>query len=240
MSYQPENAFILAAGKGTRLRPHTNDKPKPMVAVHDKPLIEHIIDKLTDEAVRNVTINTSYLGHVIENYFETTQPKATLKFSHENELLETGGGVKKALDTMQSKPFYLINGDAYWIDETPHNTALQQLNNIWDADKMDILLLLQPIHKMSATMGVGDYSISDTGRLTRSPNSEGDYMFTGIRITSPCVFNNTPDGAFSFLECMDAAQEKGRLYGIEYQGMWHHISTPDDLDSVNKLQRAAA
>ena len=234
MSNKPESAFILAAGKGTRLRPHTNDKPKPMVVVHNKPIIEHIIDKLSNANIQNITINTSYLGHLIESYF-TAHKKINLNFSHEDQLLETGGGVKKALSTMKNKPFYIINGDAYWIDKTRDNTALQLLENNWNANKMDILLLLQPVTKMSATKGVGDYHMNEDGQLKRSLDLTGNYMFTGIRITSPNVFDNTPDGAFSFLECMDTAQENGRLYGVNYQGAWHHISTPNDLNAVNNL-----
>lgn len=227
------SAFILAAGKGTRLRPYTDDKPKPMVEVHGKPLVSHIIDKLVTQSVDNITINTSYLGHVLEDYL-TTQDTPPLFFSHEDELLETGGGVKKALHTMNGEPFYLINGDAYWVDEKPNSSALKQLQGAWDNDSMDMMLLLQPISSMSLTGGVGDYRMDETSRLERAKDLNGEYMFTGIRIVHPRVFEGTPDGAFSFLECMDKAQEQGRLFGVSYEdGQWHHISTPQDLNAVN-------
>lgn len=230
------SAFILAAGKGTRLRPYTDDKPKPMVEVHGKPLVSLIIDKLVAQDVNNITVNTSYLGNVLEEYL-TAQDTPPLYFSHEDELLETGGGVKKALHTMNNEPFYLINGDAYWVDDAPEQSALQQLQDIWDNGKMDMVLLLQPISNMSLTDGVGDYHMDDKGRLTRAKDSSGKYMFTGIRITHPRVFDGTPDGAFSFLECMDNTQEQGRLFGVSYEnGQWHHISTPKDLDAVNASQ----
>lgn len=231
-SAPPKNAFILAAGKGTRLRPHTNNKPKPMVCVHDKPIIHHILDKLVDENIQNVTINTSYLGHVIEDYLGT-QITPPLYFSHEDELLETGGGVKKALHTMKDQPFFLINGDAFWVDPSTQDTALKQLIQTWDESAMDILLLLQPVDRMKLTQGVGDYHMSKTGQLTRAEKSSGDYMFTGIRIVHPRVFNDTPDGFFSFLECMDKAQGNSKLFGVSYNGDWHHISTPEDLENVN-------
>ena len=230
---KPNNAFILAAGKGTRLRPHTNDKPKPMVEVHGQPIITHIIDKLSAEKVSNITVNTSYLGKVLEDYL-THHQTPSLYFSHENELLDTGGGVKNALHTMKNQPFYLINGDAYWVDDSKENSALSQLYNVWDDSQMDILLLLQPQEIMTLTKGVGDYDMDGNGALTRTKDLSGEYMFTGIRIVHPRIFEQTPDAAFSFLECMDKAQENGRLHGVHYQeGIWHHISTPDDLNAVN-------
>lgn len=228
----PNDAFIMAAGKGTRLRPITDTIPKPMVAVNDKPILEHTLEKLRNEGVENVTINLFYLGDRIKNHFkDTSTPKIT--FSEETVLLETGGGAKKALNTMKNNPFFMINGDALWEDIDGQDTALKQLSTHWDASKMDILLLLQPTDKMQITQGVGDYNIAPNGQIKRTADLSGTHMFTGIRIVHPCVFNDTPDGAFSFLECMDKAEKEGRLYGVEYDGIWHHISTVEDLKAVN-------
>ncbi len=234
---KPVHAFILAAGKGTRLRPHTDDKPKPMVEVDGKPILEHTLEKLVKTGIKHVTINLFYLGDRVKNYFKD-YTATNITFSEETELLETGGGVKFALDTMEKKPFYLINGDALWTDKEGQN-ALDQLAEAWNSNKMDILLLLQPVNKMSVTKGVGDYNMDEDGRLTRTADGSGQYMFTGIRITKPSVLDNTPTGAFSFLKCMDNAQEAGTLYGIKHQGKWHHISTPDDLEAVNKVFSAS-
>ncbi len=228
----PEHAFILAAGQGTRMRPHTDDKPKPMVTINNKPILEHTLEKLENAGVKNVTINLYYLGDRIEKHFKDRQAPV-ITFSHETELLETGGGVKFGLHTMADKPFYLINGDAFW-DDTEELSALDQLAEAWDPDTMNILLLLQPASQMSSTKDVGDYNMTKDGRLTRTDDGSGQYIFTGIRITKPSALDNTPEGAFSFLECMDKAQEAGTLYGIEYKGEWHHISTPEDLDRVNE------
>ncbi len=231
-AYKPDQAFILAAGKGTRLRPYTDNTPKPMVRVDGKPILEHILDKLKEVDVKTVTINLFYLGEKIKSHFKSyTNP--TITFSEEEELLETGGGVKKAIHTMQGKPFYLINGDALWSnDNVP---ALQQLSDAWNPDVMDMLLLLQPTDPNTVSKNSGDYQMSDDGALTRTPDGSGSYMFTGIRITKPNVVEGMPEGAFSFLECMDKAQNQGRLYGIVYDGTWHHISTPQDLDEVNAI-----
>lgn len=230
---KPDHAFILAAGKGTRMRPHTNNIPKPMVLVNGKPILDHTLEKLENARVTNVTINLYYLGDRIQSYFkDRNSPKIT--FSQETTLLETGGGVKLGLHTMNNEPFYLINGDALWDDKAGENSALEQLKTDWNPDKMDILLLLQPLSNMAFTNGVGDYNIDKDGMATRTLDKSGSYMFTGIRIVNPDVLKNAPDGAFSFLECMDTAQENGRLYGTIYKGNWHHISTPEDLENINK------
>ena len=231
MSEKPDHAFILAAGQGTRLRPYTDDTPKPMVEINGRPILDYTLEKLKKAGISNVTINTSYLGDRIKNYTDTVQD-ITITLSSEEELLDTGGGVKKALANMKGKPFYLINGDALWTD-TPNLSALDNLAKKWQPDKMDILLLLQPVSAMTLTKGIGDYDMDDQGRAIRSKDKAGEYIFGGIRITKPNIFENTPDGAFSFLELMDKAEEQERLYGITHQGDWHHISTPEDLENVN-------
>lgn len=227
---KPDHAFILAAGKGTRLRPYTDNMPKPMVPVNGRPILDYTLDKLKNEGVTNVTINLNYLGDRIFNYLKNRKAP-TIHFSNETTLLNTGGGVKKALETMENKPFYLINGDAFWTDNG--KTALQRLADYWDPEAMDILLLLQPLDKMILTQGVGDYGLNKNGQAVRSLDKTGAYMFGGIRITKTDIFKGSPEGAFSFLQLMDKAQEQGRLYGLVHQGDWHHISTPEDLDRVN-------
>lgn len=230
--FKPTHAFILAAGKGTRLKPYTDAMPKPMVEINGRPIIAHIVDKLKEIGVQNITINLHHLGDRIKDYFKDwTSPQFI--FSEETELLETGGGVKLALHTMDNAPFFLINGDAFWEDKIGQESALMQLTKSWDPSKMDILLLLQKSNQMKLTKSIGDYNMKEDGVLTRTSDGSGQYMFTGIRITKPDVFASTRAGAFSFRDCMDKAQEQNRLYGVEYNGQWHHISTPQDLHNVN-------
>lgn len=227
-----ETAFILAAGKGTRLRPITDTIPKPMAKVLDKPLIQHIIQKLEADGINKIIINLFYLGHIIRKNLVDAKSQKII-FSEEQELLETGGGVKNALAFIGNKPFFLINGDAFWTDHKDIS-ALQRLENEWNSHRMDILLLLMPVTKMTLTRGVGDYNINEKGQATRTPDGSGQYMFTGIRVTKPDLFEDTPDGAFSYLEIMDRAEKKQKLYGLIHEGEWHHISTPADLDNVNR------
>ncbi len=230
--FKPDHAFILAAGKGTRLRPYTDDRPKPMVPVNGVPILDYILEKLEKSGVTKTTINLNYLGDRIEKHLED-RSSSTITFSNETVLLDTGGGVKKALHTMGRNPFYIINGDALWTDKG--ESALDRLAKNWNPEIMDILLLLQPVQNMTLTHGVGDYDLNEKGHAVRSLDRTGTYMFGGIRIAKPEVFENTPDNAFSFLSLMDKAQEQGRLYGLIHEGDWHHISTPEDLERVNAM-----
>lgn len=231
----PLNAFILAAGKGTRLRPYTDIMPKPMVPIAGRSIIKRTLQKLSDSGVQNVVVNLHHLAAVLEEHLKgVVQPNVIL--SHEEDLLETGGGVKKALHHFGDDPFYLINGDALWTDNG-HEPALSRLAQLWDAKKMDMLLLLQPIDTMTLTEGVGDYNLSDDGKAVRKADKSGNMMFAGVRIVKPALFDGSPDGAFSFLTLMDKAEANGRLFGVAHKGDWHHISTPGDLERVDELFR---
>lgn len=233
---KPDKAFILAAGKGTRLRPHTDTMPKPMVPIAGKSIIHRTLEKLAHENVAETVVNLYHLSPVLEEHLAgISTPRIIL--SHENDLLETGGGIKKALHHFGGEPFYIINGDALW-DEGNNGTALARLAQAWDDSKMDILLLLQPTSSMHMTGAVGDYTVDAQGRAKRSKDRSGDYMFAGIRIAHPRVFDGSPDGAFSFLSLMDKAESEGRLYAVIHEGNWYHISTPEDLAEVDAAFRA--
>lgn len=224
-------AMVLAAGFGTRLQPYTLTMPKPLVSVGDKPMLDHILDHLVTHGVTQVTINTHYLAKQIHRYI-TTRSTPDILISHEPEILETGGGIKKALHHFNNTPFYVISGDSVWLNAPHSKTALQTLDNAWNADIMDILILLQPVQTMHLTKGNGDYNILPDGRAVRSLDKTGTHMFTSIRINHPRIFDNTPNAPFSYLQCLDRAEEQGRLYAATFAGEWHHISTPEDLKAV--------
>lgn len=233
---RPDKAFILAAGMGTRLRPHTDRMPKPMVAIAGKSIIRRTLQKLADEGVSEAVVNTHHLAPVLEEHLRGIEsPRIVL--SPEETLLETGGGIKKALHHFEGKPFYILNGDALW-DEGTSGTALGRLAHDWDDGKMDILLLLQPVAAMNMTGAVGDYTVDGDGRAKRSITRDGDYMFAGIRIAAPRIFDGAPEGAFSFLSLMDKAEREGRLFAVIHDGGWYHISTPEDLAEVDAAFRA--
>ena len=229
--FKPDKAFVLAAGKGTRMQPYTKDKPKPMVEVGGKPLIDRTFDLLVADGIKHAVVNLHYFGNILEQHL-AKRKDVTIAFSKEAVLLDTGGGVRKGARVLGDEPFYVLSGDGFWTDG-PDKTALQRMAEKWDEDKMDILLLLQPVDRMILTKPVGDYDIDDDGRASRSHDKKGKYMFTSMRIMRPQAFRGTPEGPFSYLQMMDKAEEQGRLYAVIHDGAWEHISTPEDLDAVN-------
>ena len=224
-----DRAFILAAGFGKRLRPYTNDIPKPMVEVGNGAMIDQALDKLGAIGIRSCVINTHYKAEILQRHLQTRRrPEVIL--SHEPDLLDTGGGIKAAISHFDA-PFLVLSGDSVWEDAPGQNT-LETLAAYWDPARMDILILLQAIETMTLTHALGDYDLDEDGHAHRSINKTGRYMWTSIRINAPEIFGNAPDGPFSYLDLLDTAQAKGRLYGLVHHGEWHHISTPADLDAV--------
>jgi len=230
----PTKAFILAAGLGTRLRPATDHIPKPMAEVAGQSLITRTLDKLLEASVRDVTVNLHYLADVLKKHLEEYRAgkDLILHYSYEEELLDTGGGIRKVLPHFDDEPFYVIAGDALWQD-APGENALRRLAQHWDDKTMDVLTLLQPLETMRFTRGIGDYDLDEKACPLRRADKSGAYMWTNIRLNHPRIFKDQPEGVFSFLPLMDAAQETGRLQAMVHKGDWYHISTPEDLKHVN-------
>lgn len=225
-----DTAFILAAGKGTRMAPLTDHAPKPLVRLNGRPLLDYVFDHLRSTGVRHVVVNSFYLPDMVASYLDGVDG-FDIRRSHEDVLLETGGGLRNAAPLLGQSPFFMINGDAFWIDGG-QGAALATLEAAFLPDSMDIFLLLIPVSRMILTEGVGDYNIAPSGAAVRSKTKNGTHMFTGIRIVHPRILGAMRDGAYSFLQQMDEAEAAGRLFALEYSGDWHHISTPDDLKRV--------
>lgn len=230
----PQKAFILAAGLGTRLRPYTNEKPKPLVEVNGKSLLDRTLDHLTEVNISEIALNTHYLPDQIRN---AIQNRSEFKnhISYEEKLLDTGGGIKNMLQHFD-EAFFVLSGDGLW-ENAPDQNTLIAMAEVWNPDTMDILILLQPVNSMKLTQGIGDYTLDENGLPARSLDKTGEYMFTSMRINHPRIFKNTSHNAFSYLELLDKAQEQGRLHAFIHEGDWHHISTPQDLESVDKAYK---
>lgn len=232
----PEYAFILAAGLGKRLKPYTDQCPKPLVPVGGRPIIDHVLDRLVEAGVRVVTVNLHYRREMLEAHL-AQRTDIEIRLSIEDTLLDTGGGLKAGLAQMPElsadQPFYIVSGDSIWTD-APGRCALHDMATAWDANAMDLLLMLQPLERMVLTAGNGDYDMADDGRAVRSLGKNGGFVWTSVRLCTPALFDRTPDGAFSFLDLMDRAEKAGRLYGHIHHGVWHHITSADDLHRVDR------
>lgn len=225
-----ETAFIAAAGQGTRMAPLTDTLPKPLVRLGDRPILDYIFDHLRKSRISRVIVNACHHADKLESYLDTIhEPHITCV--REDPLLETGGGLANVRHLIGDKPFLMINGDAFWTDG-PDGAALERLGRSFNPDKMDILLLLIPVKNMHLTQGIGDYDFLEDGTIKRNRQKTGTHMFTGLRIIHPRILEGMKQGIYSFLEQMDEAESKGRLYGLEHDGIWHHISTPQDVDTI--------
>ncbi len=234
----PYKAFILAAGFGTRLRPYTDDKPKPMVEVNGRSLIYRTLDKLRTAKISEVVVNVHYKADILVqhlNNYTAQHGDIIIHISQESDILDTGGGVKNALHYFEDKPFYVIAGDNLWEDS--QISALERLAKVWDSSKMDILTLMQPLENMKLTKGVGDYDLLENGLVRRSIDKNGSYMWSNIRLNHPIIYKDVKSYKFSFLDIMDKCEAKGRFYALIHNGNWHHISTPEDLRSVDEYYK---
>jgi len=225
----PKVAMVLAAGLGLRLRPITATRPKPLVEVAGRSILDRVLDGLTGAGVERCVVNTHYLGHQIDAHL-AARPTPPVDLSHEEELLDTGGGINRALDALGPDPFFAVNADILW-DEGPGEPALSRLGQAFDAAAMDALLLLVPRERAVGYDGVGDFRLGADGRLARrGAAASAPFVFTGLQVLRPELFDGAPDGAFSLNLLYDRAIAAGRLFGLEHTGRWFHIGTPAGLD----------
>ncbi|MCW9035461.1 MAG: nucleotidyltransferase family protein [Alphaproteobacteria bacterium] len=223
----PKTAMVLAAGMGKRMRPITNIIPKPMVMVAGRTLLDRSLDRLEDVGVRTAVVNTHYLGDRIEQHLKKRKvPQIVL--SPEEDLLETGGGVKNALDKLGDEPFFVVNSDAMILNGS--QVALKRLAERWNPDEMDALLLLHSTVEAYGYDGTGDFEMDPLGTIVRKQERQiAPYLFTGIQILHPKVFEDTPEGPFSLNVIYTKLIEEGRLFGIDHDGEWFHVGTPEGL-----------
>ena len=227
MTSLPKKAMVLAAGRGIRMRPITDRTPKPMIPVDGRALVDHALDRLDAAGVELAVVNTHHLAEQIERHLAKRKTPAIV-ISREDELLETGGGVKKALGHFGDEPFWVVNADAFWLNGP--TDALGRMAAIWDESAMDGLLLLHSTVDAYGYAGRGDFNCDTDGRLTRRPELEvAPWLFTGIQVLKPQAFADTPDNAFSLNLVYDRLLEAERLYGVVHDGEWFHIGTPDGL-----------
>jgi MurNAc alpha-1-phosphate uridylyltransferase len=222
----PHTAMIMAAGLGKRMRPLTATKPKPLIEVAGKPLLDHVLEKLRSAGVRKVVVNVHYLADALEAHLASRQHGLEVVISDERKLLlETGGGLVKACPLIDCDPFLALNSDNLWIDG-PADT-LKLLASQWDDERMDALLLLVPLARARNHNGMGDFHMDRTGRLRRRERSHvAPFVFTGVQMVSKRLLRDAPDGPFSTNVLWNRAIEEGRCFGAVHQGLWFDVGTP--------------
>lgn len=225
----PKSAMVLAAGLGKRLRPITTSLPKPLVEVAGRPLILHTLDRLALAGVERAVVNLHYKPEMIEAVL-AGRARPRIELSREAELLETGGGVKKALPLL-GETFFAVNADVFWLDGA--SPALIRLAQSFDIERMDVLLLMQRAVGAIGYDGPGDYFIDALGAPRRRGEPEiAPYIYAGIQIIHRRLFDGVADNVFSLKKLYDRAEDAGRLGAIIHDGEWFHIGTPEGLEAT--------
>ncbi len=224
-------AMVLAAGMGTRMRHLTADRPKPMVPVLGRTLIDRTLDRVQETGIGEAVVNLHYRPEILRDHL-AMRPAPRIAFSDETGLLlETGGGVAKALPMLGDGPFMVVNSDNIWIGER----AFAPLTEAWDAAAMEALLLLVPIERAVGYGRAGDFSLDAEARLIRRGAApRAPFVFTGAQILSPALFRDVPEGPFSLNLVWDRAIAAGRACGIIHPGMWCDVGTPEGVTEAEE------
>jgi MurNAc alpha-1-phosphate uridylyltransferase len=222
----PSRAIVLAAGLGTRMRPLTNDRPKPLVEVRGKALIDHAIDRLVQAGVTFIVVNVHYRASMLKAHLAKRSDVEIIISDETEELLDSGGGIAKVLPIFEGEPFFTHNSDSIWVEGT--GRALDKLKARWNPDEMDALMLAAPTVTSVCYDGRGDFMMGADGRLTRVPEQRvAPFVWTGVQIVHPRLFENLPGKKFSLNILWNRAIESGRLFGQRLDGVWMHIDRPD-------------
>jgi len=237
MSIRPRTAMLLAAGYATRMRPLTDHTPKPLLPLGGRPLLEHALARLAEAGVETVVVNGFWQVERLAAHLQARAhlpPRTILR--REDALLETGGGVRAALPLLGDDPFFVVNGDAFWLDGP--RPALTRLAETFD-DDVDAVLLVHRTFQVHAEVGFGDFALDPWGRLRRRREREiVPYIFAGVQAIRPGLLAARPEGPFSMNLAWDRALERGRLRGVVHDGLWFHLSTPADLSEAETVLAA--
>ena len=236
MKQENMQAMILAAGFGKRMLPLTNKIPKPLAEVDKKPLLHHIIEKLFNDNIKDIVINTHHLSEEIKSSLKKKYKNA-FKIIYEDEILETGGGVLNAIKKKyvgDREPFFVLNGDIFWLEK--ESSIFEKLISNWDEKKMEVLVIIIKKECLFGYSGKGDFNLvvenKKLGRLEKSNDNE-QYVYTGLQLVHPRVFANINKKKFSFTEIFDYAIQNKTLYGLVDDRKWFHIGTTETLKKIN-------
>jgi N-acetyl-alpha-D-muramate 1-phosphate uridylyltransferase len=233
----PTTAMVLAAGLGTRLRPLTDDRPKALVEVGGKPLIDHVLDRLAGAGVERAVVNVHAFADRLEAHLAGRAHPAIVISDERAQALETGGGLKKAIPLLGGGPVWVANIDAVALGGG--GAALQALASAWAPQAMDVCLLLAPTETSIGFHESGDVFLGADGRVRfKDPGETAPYLYVGTHITDPAIVADGPQGPFSLLDVWRALARRGRVFGVAAGDLWMHVSDPAGRDLVEARLRA--
>lgn len=232
----PSTAMVMAAGLGKRMLPLTQDRPKPLVKLAGKALIDHCLERVAAAGVKRAIVNVHYLADMMEAHLAQHDHGLDIVISDERALLmETGGGLMQAKSMIDGDPFFCVNSDNLWTDSGEN--AFVRLANVWDEAKMDFLLLLIPTDKAHNHAGRGDFNLDEAGRITRHrPEQEwAPFVYTGIQLITKRVLVDAPEGPFSTNLFWERAIAAGRCFGLEHDGLWFDVGSPAAIPATEAI-----
>ena len=227
-----KKAMVLAAGYGTRLKPLTEQMPKPLVPVAGRPMVEYALDRLLAYGIEEVVVNVSHHKEQLMDYLSKFKA-LSFKISEEAAPLETGGGLKQALPLVGIEPLFSINSDILWFDE--NETALERLAQNWDGSKMDFLLLAQSKSKAVGHDKGEDHLFVKRENTIDWNEQEAPYIVAGIGIFHPRVLLTAPNGKFSVKILWHQALAQNRLFCLPHNGQWLQTGTIDDIKKAEEF-----
>ena len=221
-------AMVLAAGLGTRMRPLTLDRPKPLVEVAGRTMIDHCLDKLADAGVARAVVNVHHFPQMVKQHLAARTTPAVAISDESGQLLETGGGMIRAQPLLAADPFFCINSDNLWVDGP--QDVFRQLSEAWQPERMDALLLVVPHARAANHKGKGDFHMDTNGRLTlRRSGRIAPFIYSGIQLVSQRLLRDAPQGPFGTMVLWKRAMAQGRLYGVSHLGLWYEVGSPDAI-----------
>ncbi|MDZ4866287.1 MAG: nucleotidyltransferase family protein [Alphaproteobacteria bacterium] len=232
MAIKPTRGMVLAAGLGTRMRPLTNDRPKSLIVVAGRTLLDHAIDRFKDAGITTIIVNVHYKGQMVIDHLKKRTDVEIIIQDERDKLLDTGGALKKALPLFKGEPVFTYNSDSIWLESLGSN--LTRMAQRWDDAEMDCLMLMAPTFNSIGYEGRGDFTMDTLGRLTRrQPQRVTPFAWPGVQIIHPRLIERGTGDVFSTNRLWDLAIEQGRLFGIRLDGKWMHIGTPDAKDEAD-------
>lgn len=238
MTVTPHSAMVLAAGMATRMRPLTDTTAKPLLTLGGRTLLDHALDHLVVAGVETVAVNAYWHAGKVADHLSHRSPPPRTVLLREDRLLDTGGGVRAALSVLGPDPFFVVNGDAFWLNGPA--SALGRLVAAFNND-VDGVLLVQRTSHVHAETGYGDFALDKWGVPRRRREREVvPYIYAGVQLIRPGLLNGMPEGPFSMNRAWDKALESGRLRAVVHDGIWFHLSTPADLAEAELILEARA
>ena len=226
-------AMVLAAGLGSRMRPLTERTAKPLLPLGGRTLLDHALDRLAAAAVGRVVVNTHWQGDLVARHLARRGATPEIVLRPEPALLDTGGSVAAALadGSLHDEPFFVVNGDSFWLDGP--SPALQRMAASFDPARADGVLLVQRTFQVHGDAGQGDFAVDPWGLLRRRKEREVvPYLFAGVQLASPALFRDPPPPPFSSNAVWDRAIAAGRLTAVVHDGLWFHLTRPQDLSAA--------